>query len=142
VSRVPRSSVSLLDERACLGAGECGVSLARRNFMRPAKTCGHLIRELYPELPCVECPAATPSQMAAQWMSDQIELHGELAQSDAAFHVQTRWPGCVRDGTDGPVFTAATLREFRALTADAVVWVRGSRYWRRREHYDPAGRRA
>ena len=33
------------------------------------------------------------------------------------------------------------LREFRKLTEGNVVWERGERMWRYRQHYDPPGKR-
>jgi hypothetical protein len=39
-----------------------------------------------------------------------------------------------------PAIDKKVLREFRRLTRDTVVWMRGERAWRKRHEHDPPGR--
>jgi hypothetical protein len=77
----------------------------------------------------------------AEWMAQQLDASPgqELFQEDAAWHIQEEFgQHFTRVNADGGLSIARrVLVEFRKLTADTVVWERGCKAWRKRQHYDP-----
>lgn len=76
-------------------------------------------------------------------MLAQMTENGELWQMDAADRIASDFDeGLTYINDNGnPAISKEVLAAFRELSDGAVVWERGSRYWRRREESDPEGRR-
>jgi hypothetical protein len=82
---------------------------------------------------------------AADWMLKKFnEDDGILYQEEAALAIEELFgEGVTYLNENGSLaIDPAVLKEFRKLTEDTVVWVRGERYWRRRESFDEPGRRS
>lgn len=77
----------------------------------------------------------------AQRMVSLINEYGELRQDDAANQLhQESGEDCVYWNNNGNIaIKADVLKEFNKLTPD-VVWLRSSRYWRKRQEGDQPGR--
>lgn len=69
--------------------------------------------------------------------------NGELWQMDAADRIDADFDeGLTYINDNGnTAISKEVLAEFRKLSEGTVVWERGSGLWRRREEYDPEGRR-
>lgn len=85
---------------------------------------------------------ASPTDVA-RWMAEEVEKNGCLYQNEAASAIEgffgdtfvyTNQNGNTAIGRD-------VLNAFRRLTEATVIWDRSERYWRKRESFDPAGRR-
>lgn len=83
------------------------------------------------------------SEQVAQWMMDELERVQYLYQEVVVFDIQTNFgDDFVYINDAGNLAISRTvLTAFRKLTEDSVVWERGERFWRRREDYDPEGKR-
>ncbi|MEW2425902.1 hypothetical protein AB0911_35815 [Streptomyces nigra] len=83
------------------------------------------------------------AQAAARWMLTQVTENGELWQTDAADRIASDFnEGLTYINDNGNLaISKEVLAAFRKLSEETVVWERGSRFWRRREEYDPEGRR-
>lgn len=79
----------------------------------------------------------------AKWMADEIARTGELYQLDAAEQIKSKFgKGFVYwNDNGGLAIDRQVLLEFRKFTAANVIWIRGERYWRRREPGDEKARR-
>lgn len=96
----------------------------------------------------VICPASCvrpldePAHRAAQWMLDEIHRDGHLYQCDAVEALPRRFgAGLVYTNARGhEAIRSEVLAVFRAMSGDQVVWSRGGKYWRLREHDDEPGR--
>lgn len=78
----------------------------------------------------------------AEWMLNKLNQDGILYQEDAAFEIESQFGEefvYINDNGNTAI-SKRVLAEFRKLTEDTVVWVRGEKYWRRRESYDEQGR--
>ena len=78
----------------------------------------------------------------AEWMAAEVRRVGELYQEDAVDQIERKFGSdYVYDNENGnPAISKSVLAEFRNLTAEDIIWVRGDRYWRRREEGDEPGR--
>ncbi|WP_326673392.1 DUF6953 family protein [Streptomyces canus] len=85
----------------------------------------------------------TDAQAAARWMLTQITDNGELWQMDAADRIASDFDeGLTYTNDNGNLaISKEVLAAFRKLSEGSVVWERGSRFWRRRQEYDPEGKR-
>lgn len=79
----------------------------------------------------------------AEWMVSQLDKLPELYQEDAAFRIMAKFgKEFVYDNENGnPAINRDVLNLFRKLTAETVVWERGTRLWRKRAKLDEPGRR-
>ena len=80
---------------------------------------------------------------AARLMTEQVRAHGELLQLDAvALLVEHFGEQCVYENENGNFgIHRDILSVFKKQTGDDVVWDRGGLLWRRRQDYDPHGKR-
>jgi len=79
----------------------------------------------------------------ARWMLSELEKDQILYQETAVSDIQEKFgDSFVYDNPNGNLaISKEVLAEFRELTNDRVVWVRGERYWRFREKHDDIGRK-
>jgi hypothetical protein len=87
---------------------------------------------------------ASPIEVA-EFMVKRLNETKYLYQEDIVYQIQSQFGGeFVYDNQNGnPAISPSVLKEFRKLTEGSVVWSRGERLWRKREHYDdPTKRRA
>jgi len=79
----------------------------------------------------------------ANWMLSELEKDQILYQETAVSDIQERFGNSfVYDNPNGNLaISKEVLAEFRELTNDQVVWVRGERCWRFREKHDDPGRK-
>lgn len=79
----------------------------------------------------------------AEWMLAELDKNQILYQETAVCDIQEKFgDSFVYDNQNGNMaISREVLSEFRKLTNDRVIWVRGERYWRFREKYDEPGRR-
>ncbi len=85
---------------------------------------------------------STPAEVA-EWMANEVRSKGELYQQDAVDAIERLFGADhVYDNENGnPAISKPVLAAFRKLTESDVIWIRGERYWRRREQADEPGRR-
>ena len=83
----------------------------------------------------------SPEEVAA-WMANEVRTKGELYQEDAVDAIERRFgKEHLYDNANGNLsISKAVLTAFRNLTEADVIWIRGERYWRRRERADEQGR--
>ena len=76
------------------------------------------------------------ADLAAQWMADQIDKHGELYQIDAAEYMPENFSeGLTYENNNGNLAISESVRSrFKTLTKDTVVWE--GRLWRRLNEND------
>lgn len=81
---------------------------------------------------------------AADWMQDQITLHGCIYQDDVVdYLVKADAEDLLRENSDGNLVVGrSVLDAFRKLNESSVVWVKSDRYWRHRVAEDEPGRDA
>jgi uncharacterized protein with ATP-grasp and redox domains len=75
-------------------------------------------------------------------MLEQVMERGDFYQEDAAQMILSRFgTKHVYFNDNGNIaISKVVLKEFRRLSEESVVWVRGGRYWRRRQSRDGRGR--
>jgi Family of unknown function (DUF6953) len=69
---------------------------------------------------------------AAEWMFEQLEKRGDLAQDDAAYGIERNFgKEFVYENENGNLaISRAVLAEFTKLTEGLVVWNRSDKEWR------------
>jgi hypothetical protein len=79
----------------------------------------------------------------AEWMAAELDRQIYLYQETVVYDIASKFGDqfTYLNANGNLAIRADVLNEFRKLTADSVVWERGSRMWRKRQDYDPAGRR-
>lgn len=79
---------------------------------------------------------------AAQWMLERISSNGFLDQEEAVYAIHDKFGEEFTYINDNGNLAIAkpVLKEFKRLSGDGIVWVRGDRQWRNREDYDEPGR--
>ena len=84
---------------------------------------------------------ASPEEVAA-WMARTVRSEGRFYQVDAAEEIQRRFGGehIYHNAGGAPALSRELLDAFGKLTAKDVVWIRGRRYWRKREPTDGLAR--
>lgn len=87
---------------------------------------------------------AVTAHDVASWMLGQLRQHGVLLQYAAALKIQKEFsPEWVyRNKNHNWAIRREVLDEFKALTAQDVVWSNGRKLWRMRSDYDRADRRS
>lgn len=86
--------------------------------------------------------AISDAQRAAEWMFQQVTVHGVLRQDVAAYYIATNFTGLTyRNRNGNPAIEKSVLGAFRKLGEDEIVWQRGGRFWRLRTQHDPVGKR-
>ncbi len=85
--------------------------------------------------------STTPEQVA-QWMLEQLEREQHLYQSIVVFDIAEKFGDAFTTINDNGNMGIRkdVLTKFRKLTGDSVIWERGQRLWRKREHHDEPGR--
>ena len=75
-------------------------------------------------------------------MENQVQ-QGDLYQEEAVYEILDRFgEEFVYENENGNwAISKPVLREFQKLTEETVVWERGGRFWRKRQEYDPKGKR-
>jgi hypothetical protein len=88
-----------------------------------------------------EPPPETVSEIA-KWMLGELQRLRVLDQNVAAYGILQRFGQkfTYTNANGNLAIDRRVLAQFRDLTGDAVVWERGTRCWRSREHYDERGR--
>lgn len=84
------------------------------------------------------------STQIAQWMLDEYNRHGaRLDQSHAAHNIQRLFgrEHLYQNQNGNWAIKKPILDAFRKLTPEGVVWSRSSQEWRKRQSYDPPGKR-
>jgi hypothetical protein len=78
----------------------------------------------------------------AEWMAGEVESKDYLDQQTAAYEILMRFGAqFTYTNTNGNLaISKDVLQAFNELTAETVVWERGSRTWRKRMDYDKSGR--
>ena len=86
---------------------------------------------------------ATDPKVVALWMLEQLNQKKELYQSEAVTEIETKFgKAFIYENQQGNLaISKQVLTEFRKLTENSAVWVRGDRCWRLRHDYDLPGRR-
>lgn len=79
---------------------------------------------------------------AAEWMLEEVQRSRLLDQETAAYQIKRRFgDDCVYINQNGNLAIASqVLKIFHKLTADDIIWERGTRTWRTRQQYDRPGR--
>jgi hypothetical protein len=79
----------------------------------------------------------------AEWMAERAARRGELYQEEVVWEIQSKFGReFVYENANGNLaISRQVLKEFRKLTEDTLVWERGDRLWRKRQSYDPKGKR-
>lgn len=82
------------------------------------------------------------AKTVAEWMAAEFHKDGWLEQEWTASTIAGQFgEEFVYENDNGNLaIHKDVLREFRKLTADTAIWVRGERAWRRRDKTDPPGR--
>ena len=82
------------------------------------------------------------AQEIATWMLKELERANELYQEDVVYEIASQFGNeFAYDNENGNLaIRKDILAAFRKLTGDSVIWVRGERYWRKREAFDEPGR--
>lgn len=82
-------------------------------------------------------------QEAAEWMFAELQRVRWLDQETVAWQFLKLDKTLVHTNANGnPAIEKKVLDAFKKLTPTAdYVWSRGSRHWRKREHYDTPGKR-
>ncbi len=80
----------------------------------------------------------TTAQDVAQWMAERVDEF-YLPQDATAQEIFERFGEPFASATPEGTWTIApaVLKAFNKLTKDTVVWVRSTKYWRKRERSDP-----
>lgn len=80
----------------------------------------------------------TDALKVAGWMLRELDREEALYQDVVAFEIKSRFgEEHVYINRNGNLaISKEVLSEFRKLTGMSVVWVRGERYWRRRDDHD------
>lgn len=78
----------------------------------------------------------------AKWMLVELKRAESLYQEQAVYDIGEKFgKRFTYENQNGNLaISKEVLAEFRKLTEDKVVWVRGDRMWRFRESYDSKGR--
>jgi len=78
----------------------------------------------------------------ARWMVEQMEGDQYMYQEVVVYEIASRFGDqFTYDNDNGNLAIGKdVLKEFRRLTKDTVVWLRGERAWRKREKGDKASR--
>ena len=84
---------------------------------------------------------ANPKAVAV-WMARMVQSEGRLYQVSAAEEIARRFgrEHVYQNAGGALALSQAVLKAFRQLTARDVIWVRGRRYWRKREPDDGPAR--
>lgn len=79
----------------------------------------------------------------AVFMLEQLNEQNYLYQEVIVWDIRSKFgERFVYENQNGNLaISRDVLKEFRNLTKESVVWERGSRLWRKRESYDPIGKR-
>lgn len=79
----------------------------------------------------------------AFWMVKRLEEEKYLYQETIVFEIESKFGSkfIYINENGNQAINRRVLSEFRKLTEKDVVWERGERMWRKRENYDPTGRR-
>lgn len=79
----------------------------------------------------------------AKWMVAELEMENILYQETAVCDIEKKFGDAfVYENQNGNMAIAKdVLSEFRKLTEDDAVWVRGDKCWRFRDKHDDPGRR-
>ncbi|MEQ5092501.1 MULTISPECIES: DUF6953 family protein [Providencia] len=79
----------------------------------------------------------------AQWMYQQVMKTSYFYQEIAVVNIKRFFGNdFVYTNENGNLaISPKVLREFKKLTGDAVVWERGDKCWRKRQHYDDSTKR-
>ena len=85
----------------------------------------------------------TAPEAIARWMLSRLEENGRLYQVHAAQQITAKFgPGYTYlDDNGNPAIDKRSLRAFRRISGDSVVWDRLNFCWRTREPDDEPGRR-
>jgi hypothetical protein len=84
------------------------------------------------------------SNEIAQWMLREYHQRGErLDQHWAANQIRLTFgeDHLYKNDNGNWAIKKGILDAFRKLTPEGVVWSRSDQQWRKRQHYDPAGKR-
>jgi hypothetical protein len=83
----------------------------------------------------------TPADVA-QWMFEEVRKGDWMYQDQVVEEIAERFGEefTYENENGNPAIDKAVLKEFRKLSSEQVVWVRGERCWRLRERDDEAGR--
>jgi hypothetical protein len=84
----------------------------------------------------------TPTEVA-KWMFDELKRQDSLYQNVIAFDITKNFGGeFTFINTNGNLaINIDVLEEFRKITSNSVVWVKGERCWRFRQDYDSPTKR-
>jgi hypothetical protein len=76
------------------------------------------------------------------WMQAKIDADGTLYQEVAVYEIIDRFGEdfAYINSNGNCAIAKPVLKEFKRLTGDYVIWIRGERYWRKREDGDAEGR--
>jgi hypothetical protein len=79
----------------------------------------------------------------AKWMLDELNREQILYQETAVWEIQEKFgESFVYQNDRGNLaISKEVLSEFKKISEDTVVWIRGQRYWRFREATDEPGRK-
>lgn len=77
----------------------------------------------------------------AEFMVSLVDQLGELRQDDAAWRLQQNFGDTATyyNNVGNLAINPEVLKDFKRLTPD-VVWMRSSRFWRKRQSGDQPGR--
>ena len=79
---------------------------------------------------------------AAKWMADELNRNGSLSQARAVRYIKNEiGKDFTHKNKNGNLaINKDVLEEFKKLTGEDAVWVRGDFRWRRRKATDKPGR--
>jgi hypothetical protein len=79
----------------------------------------------------------------AEWMRERLLAQDILYQEDAVHHIRKDFgKELVYTNQEGGLsIDRRVLRAFRGLTEGTAVWERSDKCWRKRQPYEPPGRR-
>jgi hypothetical protein len=79
----------------------------------------------------------------AKYMVDELQKDGILHQDFIVYEIIEKFGEdyTYLNPNGNYAIDKGVLQEFRKMTEDSVVWVRGERYWRKREEDDEVGKR-
>ena len=79
----------------------------------------------------------------AKWMLCKIEEEYYIYQEDIVYQIEEEFgEDYVYENENCNLsISKDVLKEFRKISEDTVVWERGEKMWRKREDYDPQGKR-
>lgn len=82
------------------------------------------------------------AEEVAAWMAHSVRSEGRLYQIDAAEEIGRRFGGehIYYNPGGALAISRVVLKVFAKLTEKEVIWVRGRRYWRKREPDDGPAR--